>query len=69
MIYLINKETNEVINTYHNVISWGVNFVEYLNSGYRGKVYCNDGEFFTDIEPSTITDAPEENTDNDLTEE
>lgn len=50
VIYLKNKETNEVINTYTNVIRWNVDFVEYDNGG-RGKTYCNtDIEYFTDKE-------------------
>ena len=48
-IYLKNKETNEVINTYTNVIRWSVDFVEYSTNGYRGKTYCNtETEYFTD---------------------
>ena len=54
MVYLINKETNEVINTYTNVIRWGYDFVEYDNNG-KGKIYCNtETEYFTDEEPENI---------------
>lgn len=50
-VYLINKETNEVIMTYTNVIKWDENFVEHNNGG-RGKIYCNtETEYFTDEEP------------------
>ena len=52
MIYLINSETKEVINTFNNVIAWGNNFVEYTQNGLRAKIYCNDNEYFTD----TITE-------------
>jgi hypothetical protein len=48
MIYLINKETNETIQTFENVIEWSSNFVEYNNGGYRAKMYCNENEYFTD---------------------
>jgi hypothetical protein len=48
MIYLINAETKEVVNTYNNVIAWGSNFVEYTQNGLRAKIYCNDNEYFTD---------------------
>lgn len=48
MIYLINTETNEVVNTYRNVIAWGINFVEYNQNGLRAKIYCNETEYFTD---------------------
>lgn len=48
MVYLINKETEEVINEYKEVISWGYNFVEFLNNGQRGKIYCGKNEYFTD---------------------
>ena len=53
-IYLKNKETNEVINTYTNVIRWSVDFVEYDNGG-RGKIYCNtEIEYFTDETPENM---------------
>lgn len=51
-IYLINKETNELIQTFNNVISWTYNSVTYLNSGYRAKMYCGEDEYFTDVEVS-----------------
>ena len=48
-IYLISKETGETVNIYTNVISWGKNFVEFMNGKYRGKVYCNEEtEYFSD---------------------
>lgn len=53
-IYLINAETNEVIETFKNVLDWGFNFVEYENSG-RAKIYC-------DSEKEYFTDKPIENT-------
>ena len=46
VIYLINKETNEVIQIYHNVISWDYNSVTYLNRGYLAKIYAKDNELF-----------------------
>ena len=49
-VYLINKETNEIIKEYTNIISWSYNFVEYNNGG-RCKIYCNENEYFTDVEP------------------
>ena len=49
-VYLINKETNEVIQTYTDVQHWGYNFVEYLNNGRRAKFYCGENEYFTDKE-------------------
>lgn len=52
MVYLINADTNEVIQTFENVISWGDNFVEYTNDEIRAKIYCNDDEYFTDIKPN-----------------
>ena len=57
-IYLINAETNEVIQTYTNVVNWAYNFVVYDNNGYLGKIYCEENEFFTDkkIEDYDITE-------------
>ena len=47
-IYLIDNETNEIKNTYENVIEWGYDFVEYNNGG-RCKIYCDtEKEHFTD---------------------
>lgn len=54
MIYLINKETNEVIGTFNEVQHWDYNYVEYLNGGYRAKMYCSDNEYFSDKEPVII---------------
>ena len=47
MVYLINKETNETIQTFQNVIAWDYNFVEYMNGKYRAKMYCGENEYFT----------------------
>ena len=56
IVYLINKETNEIINEYKNVISWGYNFVEFNNGG-RCKIYCNsETEYFTDEKLEEIED-------------
>lgn len=49
-IYLLNAETNEIIRTFEKVISWGFNFVEYINGNYRAKLYCEENEYFTDTE-------------------
>ena len=49
-IYLINSETNEVIQTFDKVEKWGSNFVEFDNNGLRGKIYCGENEYFTDKE-------------------
>ena len=54
-IYLIDNETNEVKQTYQNVKQWGYNFVEYLNNGMRGKVYCDmETEHFSDKMPEIV---------------
>lgn len=51
-VYLIRKETDEVINTFRAVIKWAYNYVEYLNNNNRAKVYCNEEtEYFTDRLP------------------
>lgn len=47
-VYLINAETNKLIQTFNDVKSWTVNSVTYLNGGYTGKIYCNEDEYFTD---------------------
>lgn len=40
-VYLIDKETNEVKQTFTNVVSFREDYVEYLNNGCRGKIYFN----------------------------
>lgn len=52
-VYLINAETNETIQTFDNVKSWGANFVLYDNNGHLGKIYCESNEYFTDVEPTS----------------
>lgn len=50
-IYLINRETNEIIDTYENVYNWAENFVEFTNGRFDAKHYCNiETEYFTDKE-------------------
>lgn len=50
VVYLKNKETHEILQTFENVIEWGYNFVEYRNqNNYRTKTYCGESEYFTDI--------------------
>lgn len=47
-IYLIDRNTNKIIRTYTNVLSWNSNYVEYNNCGH-GKYYCNEAEYLTNI--------------------
>ena len=58
-IYLKNIETNETIGTYTNVDKWATNFVEYTNNGLKTKIYCNDDEYFTDIDESALLSTPD----------
>lgn len=55
VIFLKNKETNELIRTYNNVVSWSTRFIEKLSGGYRSKIYCSDNQYFDnkykDVEP------------------
>lgn len=47
-VYLIDLETQNVLQEFNNVIEWGFDFVEYENSG-RAKIYCDsEKEYFTD---------------------
>ena len=49
MIYLIKND--DVIDAFDDVISWGMNFIEFDNGGFKCKVYSEDGCYFTDIKP------------------
>ena len=61
-VYLIDLQTQEVKETFENVIMWGSNFVEYDNNG-RCKKYCDETqEYFTDeVEDEAAPEEPEEN--------
>lgn len=51
--YLIDKETNEVKQTFSNVLSFRENYVEYLNNGCRGKIYCDtEIEYISEAMPN-----------------
>ena len=52
MIYLIKD--NKVQREFDNVINWVSNFVEYKQQRYRAKMYCQEGEYFTDIKPEEV---------------
>lgn len=55
-VYLIDIETNEVKQTYKNVIKFGYDWVEFDNGG-RCKIYCNpETEYFTDTKPEEISE-------------
>ena len=55
-VYLINKNTNEVIREFSNVLSFNSNYVEYSNGNCRGKIYCDiDVEYVTNINPEQDT--------------
>ena len=51
-VYLIDRNTNEAVQEFSNVLSFGINYVEYLNNGCRGKIYCDtESEYISDTIP------------------
>lgn len=48
-VYLVNKETNEILRTFTDVKSWNETFVEFKNGGFRSKIYCGENEYFTNV--------------------
>lgn len=59
-VYIINKNTNKIVREFTDVISFDVNYVEYLNNGCRGKIYCDiENEYVTDIVPDQEPQANE----------
>lgn len=53
-VYLIDFKTNEVKQTFTNVIKFGYNWVEFDNGG-RCKLYCDvETEYFTDAKLEEI---------------
>ena len=64
MIFLKNKETNEIIQTFDNVIDWGECYVEYSKNTARIKIYCGENEYFTNeapVEEETLSEIDNEN--------
>ena len=56
-IYLINKETQEIIAEHSGVERWDYSFVECINYGRKAKFYCNtEVEYFTDKNPREVVD-------------
>lgn len=54
IIYLKNKETNEIIDKYQNINNWDYSFIEYYN-GEVCKIYCDvETEYFTDKAPENM---------------
>lgn len=48
-VYLKKLKNDEIINEYDNVIKYRINFVEYLNQGFRAKKYCDsETEYFSE---------------------
>ena len=53
-VYLTDRETKEIKQTFRNVTNWAENYVEYYNGG-RAKTYCDtEAEYFTDISPEEV---------------
>lgn len=51
-VYVIDKNTNEIVREFSNVINFDINSVEYLNNDCRGKIYCDiENEYVTDVIP------------------
>lgn len=51
-VYSVNKETNEIINVFDNVLVWDSNSVLYQAGKGRCKIYAEENEYFTDKDPN-----------------
>lgn len=60
MIYLYN-ENGELLREFDNIIAWSSNFVEFMNGAGRCKIYCSEGEYFTDKKIEVEDGKSEEN--------
>ena len=49
IVYLINKETKEVVQTIENAVEYDENFVITETNGHKGKFYCDENEKFTEV--------------------
>lgn len=60
-IYLIDRETGKVEKTYTNVINWNETFVEFINGGFIGKIYCNSEiEYFSNENQINVDELNEQ---------
>lgn len=50
-VYLINKETNEIINEFNNVIEHTDSYVLYKAGKGMAKLYVGENEYFTKTKP------------------
>lgn len=50
-VYLIDKNTNEIIKEYNNVIEYTEDYILYQAGKGRGKLYAGENEYFTNIKP------------------
>lgn len=53
-IYLVNKDTNNVVNTFTDVISWTDEYVLYRAGKGRGMMYASENEYITNIHPQEL---------------
>jgi hypothetical protein len=60
MVYLVNKETNEVINVFTDAIEWDEQSVLYRAGKGIGKIYAIENEYFTDVNPEPMTEEVQE---------
>lgn len=56
MIYLVNKETNEIIEKFKNVTEWSENYILIIRPKSTVKYYASEGEYFTDQAPEIKED-------------
>lgn len=47
IVYLVDKETKEIKDTYYNVILFTENSITFNNNRFPGKIFCSDTEYFT----------------------
>lgn len=52
-VYLVKKETNEIITEFDNVLAWDSNAILYQAGKGKCKIYSSDDEYFTDTQPQT----------------
>lgn len=52
-IYLINKETNEIINEYNNVVEYTDYYIMYKAGKGISKIYVGENEYFTNTTKET----------------
>lgn len=62
MVYLVNKESNQIVNMYGNVVLWNRLYVVCKDTQEKPQIiYAKKDEYFTDKNPNVKTQEVQKN--------